>query len=139
MSQRFLSVDLGAYFEVIEGSHHDLRIIRVKEVLQTAGPSSKSSKHESPVGDTLRARSSHGHRAIFRDSRNDFDSIRKCFSDNIIWDHCRLLFIGRPDSRKQHDFFGRARIFLVDLHNIKQAVNSEELRSWNGGDSWVFG
>jgi hypothetical protein len=62
----------------------------------------------------------------------------KCFSDDIIWDHSRFWFIGRADSRKEHDFFGRARVFLVDLHNIQQAVNREELRSWNGGDSRII-
>ena len=138
MSQRSLVVGLDAYLEVIEGRHHDLRVIRMKEVLQTASPSSKSSKHKSPVGDTLRARSGQGRGAILRDTRNHFDSVRECFSDDTILDRSRFLFIGRADSREEHYFFGWTRVFLVDLHNIQQAANAEELRSWNSGDSGII-
>ena len=117
--------------------HHDLGIIRVEEVLETARSGTEGSQQEGTVGDALGPRSGQLNRVMSRDAGNDLTSLRKGLGNDRISDSGSLLLVCGTDPGKDDNLLDRTTILLVDLHDVEKPIDSDELDSRNASDSGI--
>lgn len=55
----------------------------------------------------------------------NFDSLREHLRDKRIGNTRRFLFVGGTNAREDDHFFLRARVLLIDAHNIEELVDTE--------------
>ena len=127
----------GTYLQLNECIHHDLSIVRMKEVLETACSGAEGSQQEGTVRDTLGPRGGHLHRVMGRDTGGDLASLRKGLGDDRISDSGGLLLVRGADPGKDDDLLDWTTILLVDLHNVEKPIDGEELGGGNAGDPGI--
>jgi hypothetical protein len=115
-----------------------LGVVAVKQVAQAAGAVSERGEHKRTVGDTLATRGAHPNRVSARDTRNDTAGFGQHAANNLVLDPGSALLVRLADPRQQHNLLLRARVLLVDLHNVQQTVDGQETRRGDGGDPRVL-
>jgi hypothetical protein len=117
--------------QVLERGHHDLRVVRVQEVSEAARALRERGEHECAVADRLAA----GRReadACLRRGREDCGGLGERARDERICDDARALLVGLADAAEEHDLLLRARVLLVDTHDVQEVVNGQVPR---GGEA----
>lgn len=127
------------YLQFHECIHHDLSIVRVKEVLEPACSSAEGGQQEGTVRNALGSGGGHSNRIMGGNTGDDLTSLGKDFSDDGIGDTGGLLLIGCADPGKDDNLFHRTTVLLVDLHDIEKPVDGDKLGGGNASDTGVVG
>ncbi|KAI3485871.1 hypothetical protein L1887_50669 [Cichorium endivia] len=125
--------------EVCETGHHDLGVVRVKHVAESAGVAGKSSEDERAVGDGFGAWSGEGDLGVvglLEDGR-DGGAEGENAADDVVADGGGHVFDGVADGVKKDDLLVGARVLLVDLHDVEEAVDGDVEGLGKAGDAGV--
>lgn len=110
-----------------EGRHHDLSVVRVKEVAELANAVAEGSEDESTVGDGLGSRSGELEVGVGRRAGVDLNGGREGAGDDIVLDSRGALLERLADAREEHNFLDVAQILLVDAHDVEEGLDLEAL------------
>lgn len=127
------------YLQFDKRIHHDLGIVRVKEVLETTCSSTEGGQQEGTVGYALGPWCGHSNRVMSRDAGNDLASFGKGFSDDGIGNTGGLLLVCGANPGKDDDLLDRTTVLLVNLHDIEEPIDSDEFGGGNASDTGVIG
>jgi hypothetical protein len=125
------------YLEFMKSGHHDLSVIGVQQVSQSAGAASEGSQHESAIRKALRTRRGHANWTLRRHSGDNLGSLGESFPYDGVRNDAGLLLHRLADGGKEHDLLLRPAVLLIDPHDVQQAVDAEKPRSGHGHDARI--
>lgn len=109
----------------------------MKEVLETACSSAESGQQEGAVRDAFGSGCGHSNGVTGRCTGNDLASFRKGFGDDGISDSGGLLLVGSADPGEDNDLLNWTTILLINLHDIKEPIDSDEPGGGNASDTGI--